>query len=115
VLVVGGGDSALEAAASLAAAPDVEAAISYRGEAFQRAKPANRARADRARAAGQLRLLLETTVEEIQPGSVRLRGRGGPLELVNDAVIVCAGGVLPSRFLHSMGIETETKHGTPLH
>ena len=34
------------------------------------------------------------------------------LEVGNDAVIVSAGGVLPSEFLRRVGISVETKYGT---
>jgi len=51
---------------------------------------------------------------EIRATSVRLRAATGELEIGNDAVIVCAGGILPGAFLRSIGVEIETKHGTPL-
>jgi thioredoxin reductase len=114
VLVVGGGDSALEAASSLAAEPGTRVALSYRGDAFSRAKPANRARVEAVEAAGGLRTLLGSTVVEIRPGASRLKTATGFEEIPSDDVIVCVGGVLPSAFLHAIGIETETKHGTPL-
>jgi hypothetical protein len=37
---------------------------------------------------------------------------GGEAQLANDAVIVCAGGILPSAFLESVGIAVETRYGT---
>lgn len=33
------------------------------------------------------------------------------ITLDNDAVIVCAGGILPDGFLKEIGITVETKHG----
>lgn len=111
VLVVGGGDSALEAALALAETPGTSVALSYRGAAFSRAKPANRARVDAAAASRRLRVELESTVTQIAPGCVLLETRAGSEKLDNDAVIVCAGGVLPDAFLRSMGIELETRHG----
>jgi thioredoxin reductase len=115
VLVVGGGDSALEAAVAVSSEPGAEVALSYRGPAFSRAKLANRARIETLGTTGRIRVLLGSNVVEILPDAVRLRGSSGELVLPNDDVIVCAGGVLPTAFLHEMGIETETKHGTPLH
>jgi thioredoxin reductase len=112
VLVVGGGDSALEAALATAGQPGASVALSYRGEAFSRVKPANRERLEAARAAGRLRVMLGSEVAEIGPEHVAIRSSGGVERLANDAVIVCAGGVLPSDFLRSMGVEMETKHGT---
>ena len=115
VLVVGGGDSALEAALSLADEPGTGVVLSYRGESFSRAKPANRARVEAAQAQGRLRALLGSNVVEIQTGAARLKTATGLEEIPSDAVIVCVGGVLPTAFLHSIGITTETKSGTPLH
>jgi thioredoxin reductase (NADPH) len=112
VLVVGGGDSALEASVSLAATPGTRVVLSYRGEAFSRAKPKNRQRVEEARAAGGLRVLLGSEVLEIGEKTAKLRSEDEILELPNDAVLVCAGGVLPTPFLRSVGIEIETKRGT---
>ena len=111
VLVVGGGDSALEAATSVAELDGSDVTLSYRGEAFSRAKPRNRERVDAAVAAGRLRLRLGTTVAEIERDAVRLAGPEGEERLGNDAVVVCAGGVLPTGFLKSIGIDIERKHG----
>ncbi|MDE1924415.1 MAG: NAD(P)-binding domain-containing protein [Gammaproteobacteria bacterium] len=112
VIVVGGGDSALEAAASVAELGDTTVALSYRGEAFQRAKPRNRQRVDEAVAKGQLKVLLGSQVKEIRADDVVLTQSGKELRLPNDAVIVSAGGILPNDFLKSIGIEVETKWGT---
>jgi thioredoxin reductase len=112
VLVVGGGDSALEAALSLCEQPGSEVTLSYRGAAFSRAKPKNRQRIEAARAAGRLRVELESEVREIREDAAALETPAGPLELRNDAVIVCAGGVLPTPFLREIGVEIETKYGT---
>ncbi|MBX2805101.1 MAG: NAD(P)-binding domain-containing protein [Hyphomicrobiales bacterium] len=112
VLVVGGGDSALEAAASIAEQDDTNVTLSYRDKAFSRAKPTNRKRVDAGSAAGRLEIMLNSQVREIGEQSVRLDWDGQPVEIPNDAVIVCAGGILPTNFLQSMGIEVETKYGT---
>ena len=112
VLVVGGGDSALEAAASLTESGGASVALSYRGEAFDRAKPANRQRVQAAEQAGKLRVLLGSKVQRIETSSVVMERAGRAFELRNDAVIVNAGGVLPSDFLRRIGIHVETKYGT---
>jgi thioredoxin reductase len=111
VLVVGGGDSALEAAATIAEAGG-QATLAYRGDAFSRAKPGNRDRVAAAERAGQLQVLLNSQVERIEQDRVLLRKEGTHLILPNDAVIVSAGGVLPSEFLKRVGIHVETKYGT---
>ncbi|MEQ1617446.1 MAG: NAD(P)-binding domain-containing protein [Terricaulis sp.] len=112
VLVVGGGDSALEAAASLAEETDAGIILAYRGKALGRAKPKNRARVDAATASGRMRLLLSTNVAHIEPTQVTLESNGQHRVFRNDAVIVCAGGVLPTEFLKSIGVEITTKFGT---
>src|ERR1700692_1423303 len=112
VIVVGGGDSALEAAASIAELGDTTVALSYRGEAFQRAKQRNRQRVDQASAKGQLKVLLNSQVREIRADEVVLKQADKELKLRNDAVIVSAGGILPNDFLKSIGIQVETKWGT---
>jgi thioredoxin reductase/NAD-dependent dihydropyrimidine dehydrogenase PreA subunit len=112
VLVVGGGDSALEAAIALAERPDTKVTLSYRSAAFSRVKQKNRQALEQAQREGRLRVELESTVKSIDADRVRLQTKGGPAELRNDAVIVCAGGLLPTPLLQSAGITFETKHGT---
>jgi thioredoxin reductase len=111
VMVVGGGDSALEAATSISEQPGTEVTLSYRGDAFSRAKPKNRRRVDDAVKGGAMRLQLRSQVAEITPSHVWLGAGGVDMELENDALIVCAGGILPSHFLESIGIRMETKFG----
>ena len=112
VLVVGGGDSALEAAGTIATETDATVTLSYRSEAFSRAKPKNRDRMDKAVKDGRLKLMLKSKVIEIGQNSVELEWQGKRQQIKNDAIIVCAGGILPTNFLKSIGIEVETKHGT---
>ncbi|MBI5040493.1 MAG: NAD(P)-binding domain-containing protein [Gammaproteobacteria bacterium] len=112
VLVVGGGDSALEAAASIAEQADTHVTLSYRADAFGRAKEKNRTRIAAAEQSGQLRVLFKSNVKEIHPQRVILDHEGQMIELDNDAVIVSAGGVLPTPFLQTIGIQVDTKHGT---
>jgi thioredoxin reductase (NADPH) len=111
VLVVGGGDSALEAALSLAEEPNTEVTLSYRGDAFSRAKAKNRERLTRAEANAELQVMLASQVVEISENEVVLETAVGRKVLANQAVIVCAGGVLPTPLLRAAGIEIETHHG----
>jgi len=113
VLVVGCGDSALEAATSIADEPGTTVAISYRSESFSRAKQKNRQRVDETSAAGRLQVLLSSQVKSISEKQVEISQGDQTLTLDNDAVIVCAGGILPSPFLRDCGILVETKNGTP--
>ncbi len=112
VLVVGGGDSALEAAASIAEVSGTQVTLSYRGDAFGRAKPKNRQRVAAAADRGNLRLLLSSNVSHIHDDLVILEQGGKKVEIRNKAVIVSAGGVLPNEFLNKVGIRVETKYGT---
>ena len=75
--------------------------LSYRGDAFARAKPKNRERIAAAERAGRLRVLLESDVRRIDASRVILECDGRDVELPNDAVIVSAGGILPTDFLRS--------------
>jgi thioredoxin reductase (NADPH) len=112
VLIVGGGDSALESAISISEEPGTEVTLSYRSAAFSRAKQKNRNRLEAAEAAGRLRVLLESNVRSICDAEVEIDWRGETLRLPNDAVIINAGGILPTGLLHDLGIEVETKFGT---
>lgn len=112
VLVVGGGDSALEAAASIAEEPGSYVTLSYRGDVFTRAKPRNRQRVTEASTAGKLQVLLNSAVRSIDRTTVKLQQQARELELRNDCVIVNAGGVLPNEFLRTVGVQVETKYGT---
>jgi thioredoxin reductase len=112
VLVVGGGDSALEAAASLAEERGTKVTLSYRSDAFGRAKPKNRQRVEAAAASGRATVLLKSEVKRVAEQSVELELDGRPVTIRNDAVIVCAGGILPTEFLKGIGIAVETKYGT---
>lgn len=112
VLVVGGGDAAMEAATSIAEEPGTSVILSYRSEAFSRAKEKNRKKVDQMQASGQLNVLLSSNVKEIQQDKVLIEQEGKLLEFPNEAVIICAGGVLPTPFLKEIGIQVETKHGT---
>ncbi len=112
VLVVGGGDSALEAAASIAETGGGSVVLSYRGAEFDRAKARNRERIDGAARDGRLKVLLQSNVRQIEAQSVAIEQAGATVKVENDAVIVSAGGVLPGDFLERVGIQVETKHGT---
>jgi thioredoxin reductase len=112
VLVVGGGDSALERGGGGSEQPDTTVTLSYRSATFNRAKRRNRQRIEHAAASGRLTVLLESNVTRIEPTEVELEQRGAKLRVRNDAIIVNAGGILPTPFLKEIGIEVETKYGT---
>lgn len=112
VLVVGGGDSALEAALDVCEQPGTTVTLSYRSEAFSRVKPKNRQRLDHAIKEQRIRVELQTTVEEITPEHVKLKRHEELFVLENQAVIVCAGGELPIPMLKKIGIKVESRYGS---
>ena len=112
VLIVGGGDSALEAATTIAAEPGTTVTLSYRSGAFSRAKPKNRQNLEDAVANGDLKVIFNSNVKRIGVDVVTLLHEEGEIELPNDAVIVLAGGILPTPFLKRIGINVETKFGS---
>jgi thioredoxin reductase (NADPH) len=112
VIVVGGGDSALEAATSIADQPGTTVTLSYRSEAFGRAKQKNREKLTAQQASGRLAVRLKSTIKKIEAGTLDLAYDGKVETIRNDAVIVCAGGILPTEFLKSIGIKMDTKYGT---
>jgi thioredoxin reductase/Fe-S-cluster-containing hydrogenase component 2 len=112
VLVVGGGDSALEAALACADEPGTTVTLSYRSEAFSRVKQKNRELVQRAESARKLKVILSSNVEEISADTVSLDQGGKKLKIRNDAVLVCAGGILPTPFLKEIGVQVDTKFGT---
>ena len=113
VLVVGGGNSAVESALSLAdhgACRSVT--LSYRRTELARCRAENRRRIQAAFASGSVRACLATEVISIQQDTVTLRdARGGTSTTANDAVIVQIGGTAPASLLRSLGIELTTKYG----
>ena len=113
ILVVGGGNSAVEAALALSEQPGNEVTLSYRRERFTRLKPENHRRITAALEGGRVRALWSTTVREILQDAVRYAdAAGGVHELPNDYVMIFAGGELPTAFLKACGIAVDTKFGT---
>jgi thioredoxin reductase len=112
VLVVGGGDSALEAAIALSEEKDTDVVLSYRSSAFSRVKQKNRMLLDQQQKAGRLRVMLNSTVERILDDEVDIAHEGKSQRLKNQAVIVCAGGLLPTPLLQKIGILFDTKFGS---
>jgi thioredoxin reductase/Pyruvate/2-oxoacid:ferredoxin oxidoreductase delta subunit len=114
VLVVGGGDSALEAAIQLATESSAEVAISYRSAEFGRCREANPARLAGLVAQGKVRALMSSQVTAIEPDAVRLEVGGRAERLPNDFVVVNVGGELPVEFLQKAGVSMRRYHGEML-
>jgi len=111
VLIVGGGDSALEAAITIADEPGTKVTISYRSGSFSRAKEGNQKKVAHSEESGKLQVILNSTVKEIFAEKVLIDQKGTMIEIKNETVIVSAGGLPPTGVLNDMGITVETKHG----
>ncbi len=111
VVVVGGGDSAIEAALSLAEQNSV--ILSYRGEAFSRVKPKNREKLNDAVEKGILDVKLNSNLVKIEQelAVLALKETGGQEALPNDLVYIFAGGELPTKFLEKAGVEITKRFG----
>ncbi|MGZ6126180.1 MAG: NAD(P)-binding domain-containing protein, partial [Myxococcales bacterium] len=114
VLVVGGGDSALEAAIQLAEQGNAKVSISYRGDSFAKCREANRQRIAELVSARRVRALMSSQVERILEKEVVLTVGGSPVILRNDYVIVNVGGELPLEFLSKVKISLERHFGEEL-
>jgi dihydropyrimidine dehydrogenase (NAD+) subunit PreT len=111
VLVVGGGDSALEAAFQLAEESRAQVTLSYRGAELGRCRDANRKKFAALVEAGKLHALLPSEVKEIRPREVVLEAGGRDATIENDFVIVNIGGELPLEFLAKAGVSLRRYHG----
>ena len=112
VLVVGGGNSAVESALSLMDTGHcASVTLSYRRSAFARCRAENRRRIEEALASGKVRALLPSEVTRIGAKDVELSANGAPSRLPNDSVIVQIGGTAPGELLQKFGVGMVTKHG----
>ncbi|MCB9557917.1 MAG: NAD(P)-binding domain-containing protein [Deltaproteobacteria bacterium] len=111
IAVVGGGDVACEVALALAEQPNTQVTLIYRGETLSRPKPKNRQRIADAEAQGAISVLLGAAPERIDNDSISVIQGGQVCDVPADQVFVCAGGVPPTRFLESAGVQMVTKRG----
>ncbi len=111
VLVVGGGDAAVEAAIQLATGSTAQVALAYRGPELSRCRAANRARFEELVAARRVAAHLSAEVRAITAAAVLLERAGRAVELPNDAVVLALGGELPVQFLASVGVAMHRFHG----
>jgi thioredoxin reductase/NAD-dependent dihydropyrimidine dehydrogenase PreA subunit len=113
VMVVGGGNSAVESALALADFRGcASVSLSYRRKEFARCRRENRRRIQECSASGAVRTLLSTELLSVQERSVRLSDEQQRVfEVPNDALIVQAGGTPPAQLLQSFGIQMVTKYG----
>lgn len=114
ILVVGGGDSAVEAAMGLAHQSGNKVTLSYRRAEFSRLKDRNARRIAEQIASGKIEVLFNSIPAEFRVGSVLIEVAGEIREIPNDFVWIFAGGTSPTDFLKAAGVafspsETETK------
>jgi thioredoxin reductase (NADPH) len=109
ILVVGGGDSAVEAAVGLAYQKGNRVTLSYRKEAFSRIKERNAQKIQEAIRKGSVRAIFNSNPVEIRERSIVLEVSGKSEEIPNDHVFVFAGGVAPNEFLVKAGVQIGTR------
>lgn len=111
IIVVGGGDSAIESALMLAEQNHVM--LAYRNEAFSRIKPKNSVKINEAIAEGRVDVRFNTNVIEIDKDVVTLKtGQDEDHQKIkNDLVYIFAGGELPTEFLEKVGLKITKKFG----
>jgi thioredoxin reductase len=109
MLVVGGGDSAVESALGLANQEGTTVTLSYRGSEFGRVKDRNREKINAAVGEKRVELLLGSQVKEIRPDVVVLEHGGVERLLPNDGVAVRIGGEAPYPFLERIGVRIVKK------
>ncbi|MFQ6116303.1 MAG: NAD(P)-binding domain-containing protein [bacterium] len=112
LLVVGGGDSAIEAALALSEQKRTHVTVSYRKNVFSRIKEKNQERIERAMKEGRVHVLFESHVKEIRREEALLSVKDKLVKLPNDYVFIFIGGVLPTEFLRKIGVSIEKKFGT---
>lgn len=104
ILVVGGGDSAVEAAMGLAHQAGNRVTLSYRKDSFGRIKERNQQRIQQCIESGKVRVLFNSNPLEIRERSVQIEVAGQEQEIPNDYVWVFAGGIPPKDFLQKAGV-----------
>lgn len=114
IVVVGGGDSAVEAALMLADQPGTTVRLSYRKDKLSRIKPMNHERIEAAFGSGRVEPLWETNLTGIEPDAVTYTDASGDEHVIpNDETFIFIGGELPTKFLESCGIQMDTHFGHP--
>jgi thioredoxin reductase (NADPH) len=105
ILIVGGGDSAVEAAMGLAHQVGNKVTLSYRQERFSRIKERNEKRMEECMRNGKVEVLFNSKPVEVKPESVVLEVAGQTRELPNNFIWIFAGGTPPNDFLKKIGVQ----------
>lgn len=111
VIVVGGGDSAIESALLLM--EDNEVILSYRKDKFSRLKPKNKEKILKAIEEETIKAIYNSNLVSIHEDSVLISigNEGESRQIANDLVYIFAGGELPTNFLKKAGIEITKRFG----
>lgn len=109
IIVVGGGDSAIESALLLKDANEV--ILSYRSDKFSRLKPKNKEKINEAIADKSITVLFSSNLELIKEKTVLISANGKSEEMENDLIYIFAGGELPTSFLQKAGVEISKRFG----
>jgi putative YpdA family bacillithiol system oxidoreductase len=110
ILVVGGGDSAIEAAVGLTNQKGNVVTISYRKDDFIRLKEKNEERIREYIKTRKVKAIFNSNVAEIKPAAVLVQEDGKIIHnLQNDFVFIFAGGELPTELLKKTGIKLRTR------
>ncbi len=111
ILVVGGGDSAVESAMLLMDQNDV--ILSYRKDKFARIKQKNREKILNAESSGKLKIIYNSNLVEVTDDEVFIKEKDkeNPENYPNDLVYIFAGGELPSKFLGNAGVKIQKRYG----
>ena len=112
ILVVGGGDSAVEAAMGLSQQTGNTVTLSYRQDRFARIKERNTKHIEESMRTGKVRVLFNSIPVEFKPDSVLINVKDTLQEIPNDFVWIFAGGTPPNAFLKKVGIEFGTRDVT---
>jgi thioredoxin reductase len=105
ILVVGGGDSAVEAAMGLANQKGNSITLSYRKESFGRIKERNAQRIQECLRLKKLEVLFNSLPTEFHKDKAVLQINGSTREIANDYVWIFAGGEPPRAFLEKIGVK----------
>lgn len=109
IVVVGGGDSAIEAALALSRQNKV--VLSYRNEAFSRLKPKNRELIQSEAEKGTLTIEYKSNLLAVDKEHVTLAIENRRIDIKNDLVYIFAGGELPTQFLEKAGVKITRRFG----
>jgi thioredoxin reductase (NADPH) len=114
VVIVGGGNAAVEAALSLAKVPGATVTLVHRSAEFTAARAALVKQLEAMETKGRVEILRLAKLTAVEEGRVRIEVEGAPDERPNDFVFVMIGGTAPYALLTASGVDLEKKFGTPL-